>query len=93
MTYAEALAKSSPQADVVKIPVVLDSGHAAEAAFLIGPASQLFSVTEEAEMLAVPDDSGVAQELLRKALLVGSPRPMIQVNGDSTSVSTEEFEG
>jgi len=82
LEYAEALAKSAqPQADVVTIPVVLVSGHAGQASLLIGPASQLFTVSEDAEMLKVPDDAGIVLELKRRTRLVGAPRPMTQVSG------------
>jgi len=84
LAYAEALAKSAqPQADIVTVPVVLDSGHAGEASLLIGPASQLLTVSEDAEMLKVPDDAGIVAELQRRTRRVGSPRPMTQASGQS----------
>lgn len=80
LDYAEALAKN-PRADVVRIPVVLDSGHAGEATMLIGPASQLLTVSEDAELLSVPDDSDLVAELERRIRHVSSPRPMTQATG------------
>ena len=78
--YAEALAKGT-KADVVRIPIALDSGHAGEATLLIGPASQLLTVSEDAELLSVPDDSGLVAELERRTRYVSSPRPMTQASG------------
>lgn len=93
LDYAEALAKS-PRADVVRIPVVLDSGHAGEATLLIGPASQLLTVSEDAEMLTVPDDSGLVAELQRRTRFVSSPRPMTQASGQFDPIlhAGEEFD-
>jgi len=94
LDYAEALAKSPQAADVVKIPIVLDSGHAGIATMLVGPASQLFTVSEDAELLTVPDDAEIVDELRKRSLRVGSPRPVTQ--GDSEPVAVlhlqDEFE-
>jgi len=92
LNYAEVLATSSTQADVVRIPVVLDSGHAGEAHMLIGPASQLFSLSEEAELLNLPDDSFVVAELQRKARLAGSPRPMTNHTEPEVMELQDEYE-
>ena len=94
LDYAEALAKSPQAADIVKIPIVLDSGHAGTATMLIGPASQLFSVSEEAELLTMPDDSEIVGELNKRSLRVGSPRPVTHVSDEAVPVLhlQDEFE-
>lgn len=94
LAYAEALARNGPQADIITFPVVLDSGHAGEATFLIGPASQLFSLSEEAEMLSIPEHSEVVRELRRKTRLVGSPRPMTHAQGEpDITHESDDYDG
>jgi hypothetical protein len=73
LEYAEALTKDG-RADIVEIPVVLPSGQAGTATLLIGPASQLASVTEESAA-AEPLDESLVDELRSRAMRLGRPRP------------------
>ena len=80
LDYAEALAKGT-RADVVRIPAVLDSGHAGEATLLVGPASQLLTVSEDAELLTIADDTELVADLRRRTRFLSTPRPMTQTTG------------
>jgi len=73
LEYAEALAKDG-RADIVEIPVVLASGGQGTATLLVGPSSQLASVTEESD-LRPPVDQGLVDDLNRRAMRLGNPRP------------------
>ncbi|WP_188509847.1 hypothetical protein [Conyzicola nivalis] len=73
MEYAEALAKNG-RADIVEIPVVFASGRSGTATLLIGPSSQLASVTEESD-IREPSDDTLVDELRQRAMRLGSPRP------------------
>lgn len=73
LEYAEALAKDG-RADIVEIPVVLPSGGAGTATLLVGPSSQLASVTEESSLLA-PSDDALVDDLRDRTMRLGSPRP------------------
>jgi hypothetical protein len=73
LEYAEALAKDG-RADIVEVPVVLPSGRIGAATLLIGPTSQLASVTEESD-LPVPTDDALVEELKQRSRKLGSPRP------------------
>ncbi|GAB2449337.1 hypothetical protein HD599_002002 [Conyzicola lurida] len=73
LEYAEALAKNG-RADIVAVPVVLASGHVGTATLLIGPTSQLASVTEESE-LPSPDDDQLVADLQDRSRRLGSPKP------------------
>jgi hypothetical protein len=78
LAYAEALAKS-PRADIVQIPVLVpDSDDLALASLLIGPASQLMSVPELSHGRVEPFDALLVDDLERRSLLLGSPRPIAQ---------------
>ncbi len=72
LEYAEALAKNG-RADIVEIPVVLASGASGTATLLIGPSSQLASVTEESE-LRQPFDDSLVDDLRQRATRLNTPR-------------------
>jgi alkanesulfonate monooxygenase SsuD/methylene tetrahydromethanopterin reductase-like flavin-dependent oxidoreductase (luciferase family) len=93
LAYAEALAKN-PQADVVHVPVLVpDSDAKAVASLLIGPASQLMCVPEGSNGLVEPHDAAVIDDLVRRTLLVGSPRPIAQsVPDEPGSRADNEYE-
>ncbi|MET1043286.1 MAG: hypothetical protein ABWX59_04070 [Microbacteriaceae bacterium] len=88
LEYAEALAKDG-RADIVEIPVVLASGGTGTATLLIGPTSQLASVTEESELRA-PVDESLVNELHSRAMRLGSPRPGTQQPLYADFLSTHE---
>jgi len=88
LEYAEALAKDG-RADIVEIPVVLASGRTGTATLLIGPSSQLASVTEETELITPLDDS-LVDELRRRTMRLGSPRPGSQQPLYADFLSTHE---
>jgi len=88
LEYAEALAKDG-RADIVEIPVVLASGSTGTATLLIGPSSQLASVTEESQS-NTPLDESLVDELHRRAMLLGSPRPGVQQPQYADFLSTHE---
>lgn len=89
LAYAQALAKS-PLADTIRIPVALDAvGTSGWATLLIGPASQIMMVPEIGLDFDLPDDDELVDELQRRALLIGSPRP---VPHDEDVVVSEEYE-
>lgn len=73
LEYAEALAIDG-KADIVEIPIVLSSGSRGTATLLIGPSSQLASVTEESQLQPPRDDKLVEDLHLRTARLE-SARP------------------
>jgi hypothetical protein len=72
LEYAEALAIDG-RADIVEIPVTLPSGNAGAATLLIGPSSQLASVTEESS-LTEPVDAELVGDLQDRARRIGRPR-------------------
>lgn len=73
LEFAEALAKDG-RADIIEIPVVLGSGNQGTATLLVGPSSQLVSVTEESE-LTPPVDELLVADLRMRANRVGTHRP------------------
>jgi len=88
LEYAEALAKDG-RADIVEIPVVLASGSTGMATLLIGPSSQLASVTEESE-LRIPLDDSLVDELRQRTMRLGSPRPGAQQQQYADFLATHE---
>ena len=88
LEYAEALAKDG-RADIVEIPVVLASGSVGTATLLIGPSSQLASVTEESTLLA-PLDESLVEDLRVRTMRLGSPRPGMQQPQYADFLSTHE---
>jgi hypothetical protein len=91
IAYAQALAKS-PLADTITIPFIDEAtGIRSHATLLIGPASQLMFVPEVAPRFDEPTDDLLVEELERKALLIGSPRPVPQDAGVPLLVS-EDYE-
>ncbi len=92
MEYAGALAKG-PLADVVHIPVVDErSSRQSVASLLLGPASQLMSVPVDIPGLTDPIDTETVEELERRALLIGAPRPVPQVYREGFPFG-EEYDG
>jgi hypothetical protein len=91
LEYAEALALDG-RADIVEIPVTLPSGNPGSATLLIGPSSQLASVTEESA-LAEPNDDRLVGELEDRMRRLGRPltTPMPSQYADFLS-SHEEYE-
>lgn len=89
LEYAEALAKDG-RADIVEVPVVLTSGNPGTATMLIGPSSQLASVTEESEF-ATPQSDTLVEELKRRTRLLGSPHPATSQYADFLT-SSEDYE-
>ena len=90
LEYAEALAKDG-RADIVEIPVVLPSGRTGTATLLVGPSSQLASVTEESEH-AVPTDDSLVEDLRDRTMRLGSPRPGVQQQYADFLSSHEDYE-
>jgi len=88
LNYADALTRTNGS-DVVTFPIVHSNGALGDASVLIGPASQLASASEETD-LPEPGDDGLLQELERKTLLVGVPRPLVQTG--TTKFALDEFE-
>jgi hypothetical protein len=88
LEYAEALAKDG-RADIVEIPVVLPTGNQGTATLLIGPSSQLASVSEESD-LREPDDDSLVGQLRDRAMRLGSPRPGTQQPMYADFLSTHE---
>jgi hypothetical protein len=64
LEYAEALSHEG-RSDIVEVPAVLPSGTVGVATLLIGPSSQLASVTEESDLPA-PESGEVVAELHRR---------------------------
>src|SRR5919112_1416608 len=73
LRYARALAEAH-QSDLVTIPVASEGGGVERAHFLIGPASQLFSVPVENSADA-PYDPDVIEELERQTRELHPARP------------------
>jgi hypothetical protein len=71
LSYAETLAKDG-RVDIVEIPVVLASGSPGTAVMLLGPSSQLASVTEESHLQPPRDDELIDDLRMRAARLSGS---------------------
>jgi hypothetical protein len=91
LAYAQALAKS-PLADTITIPFVDEaSGTLSRATLLIGPASQLMFVPDLGSRFTEPVDDELVEELDRKSLLLGSPRPVPQDAREPLLVS-EDYE-
>lgn len=91
IAYAQALAKS-PLADTISIPFVDEAtGTLSRATLLIGPASQLMFVPELSPRFDEPVDDELVEQLERKALLIGSPRPVAQDSQVPVRVS-EDYE-
>ena len=88
LNYADALTRTNGS-DVVNFPILLPNGSLGDASVLIGPASQLASASEDTE-LPEPRDEELLQDLERKTLLVGVPRPLVQTG--ATEFSLDEFE-
>jgi hypothetical protein len=88
LNYADALTRTNGS-DVVNFPIVHANGSLGDASVLIGPASQIASASEESE-LPEPVDDDLLQELERKTLLVGVPRPLVQAG--TTKFALDEFE-
>jgi hypothetical protein len=65
MAYAEALTEEG-RSDIVDLPAVLESGRVGTATLLIGPGSQLASVTEESAF-ASPESDALVSELRRRS--------------------------
>ncbi len=61
LRYSRALAENSTS-DVVSIPVIAEGGSRGHAHFLVGPASQIFSVPV-ADSPDEPDDEDVVRDL------------------------------
>ncbi|HUG50134.1 MAG TPA: hypothetical protein VLZ78_03970 [Terrimesophilobacter sp.] len=74
LRYARALSKQE-LSDVVTVPIVGESGVTEYAHFLIGPASQLFSIPVEGKPDAV-DDKKVLMDLERRTKALQPDRPM-----------------
>jgi hypothetical protein len=90
LAYAAALAKS-PLAAVVHIPVVQENtGEHASASILIGPASQLMAVPITESGFDEPLDIDLVDDLQRKALRIGAPRPVAQTANDA--VGHDDYE-
>jgi hypothetical protein len=81
--YAEALAKVGSSASV-DIPTRHDDGSVGRAMFLVGPASQLVTETEQSEYPELTDDALVAN-LRQETLLLGDARPQ--------SADSDDFPG
>jgi hypothetical protein len=89
LEYAEALAKDG-RADIVEVPVVLASGNQGTATLLIGPTSQLASVTEESD-LTPPRSEELVEDIRRRTRRLGSPHPAANQYADFLS-SNEDYE-
>jgi hypothetical protein len=89
LEYAEALAKDG-RADIVEVPVVLASGNLGTATMLIGPSSQLASVTEESDLVP-PSSDVLVEDITRRTRLLGSPHPASNQYADFLT-SSEDYE-
>ena len=89
LEYAEALAKDG-RADIVEVPVVLASGNHGTATMLIGPSSQLASVTEESD-LTPPRSDELVEDIRRRTRRLGSPHPAANQYADFLA-SSEDYE-
>ena len=90
LEYAETLAKDG-RADIVEIPVVLPSGSTGTAVMLLGPASQLASVTEESH-LQPPRDDELLDDLRRRAARLDGSRAVPQTQYADFLSSHEDYE-
>ena len=90
LEFAEALAKDG-RADIIEIPVVLGSGNHGTATLLVGPSSQLASVTEESE-IAGPVDELLVEDLRHRAQKVGTHRPVTQPQYADFLSNHEDYE-
>ena len=73
LRYARALAEVH-QSDIITIPIASEGGGVEQAHFLLGPASQLFSVPVENSADA-PFDAEVIEHLERQTRLLHPPTP------------------
>jgi hypothetical protein len=89
LLYAEALTEGG-RSDIVEVPAVLASGALGSATLLIGPASQLASITEESE-LPPPESTELVAELHRRIERLTNPRPDAHRYAEYL-VSPEEYE-
>lgn len=79
LRYAEALAVRKGST-TVEIPVRRPSGGLGRASLLIGPASQLFSETEDSDLDEIVDDE-LVERFTREAERLGVSRPMAEAGG------------
>lgn len=90
LEFAEALAKDG-RADIIEIPVILGSGNRGTATLLVGPSSQLASVTEESEF-AGPIDDLLVDDLRQRARRLGTHRPVTQPHYADFLSGHEDYE-
>lgn len=90
LRYAEALALRKGSM-TVEIPVRQPSGRVGHAALLIGPASQLFSETEESEADELVDEELVAR-FTREADRLGVSHPVAEASAEGTAQHASEVE-
>ncbi|KQQ06245.1 MULTISPECIES: hypothetical protein [unclassified Rathayibacter] len=88
--YAEALALRKGSM-TVEIPVRRASGGDGRASLLIGPASQLFSESEEGGGDEIVDDELVAR-LTREADGLGVSRPITETDSDEGAMHVPDFD-
>jgi hypothetical protein len=78
--YAEALAKAGSSASV-DIPTRLDDGGVGNAMFLVGPASQLVTETEESDFPELIDVT-LVESLRQATALLGDAHPQAADSDD-----------
>jgi hypothetical protein len=90
LEYAELLGKDG-RADIVELPIVLSSGRAGTATLLIGPASQIASVTEESE-LSPPQNEDFIADLRERSMHLQNPRPEVNSPQGAFLGTHEDYE-
>jgi len=90
LRYAEALALEKGSM-TVEIPVRQPSGALGHAALLIGPASQLFSETEESEADEIVDEA-LVERFTTEAARLGVSHPVAEAAADVDGPSLDGSE-
>lgn len=88
LDYAAVLARNEAST-TIDVPVRDEEGHRTHANLLIGPASQLISVTEPSDLEEIVDEELVA-ELRAKTERLGPPRAI--ADGKLFNDDDDEFE-
>ncbi|GGF29510.1 hypothetical protein [Subtercola lobariae] len=79
---------SSHRAEAIEIPVLHDDGREDTIQLVIGPASELVSVSE-ATSFAEPDSSAAVENLHKRTESLAVPRPVAADSADSAVVATD----
>ncbi|QHC69060.1 hypothetical protein [Rathayibacter sp. VKM Ac-2801] len=90
LAYAEALALTKGSV-TVDIPIRQESGRAGRAALLIGPASQLFSESEDDGSEEIVDEE-LVERLTRETARLGVSHPVPEQDGGAGPLSAVDTE-